>query len=230
LQAVQTFFLVSAHFSDDRVGEHIAAVDAALAAGVERVVYLSFLNAAPEATFTAAQEHYRTEEYIRGCGTAFTFLRSSLYADLVPRYFGAKDATLRGPARDGRVSYVTRQDICDVAAAVLSGAGHEGQTYNMTGPEALSLAEVAALLSEVSGLDCHYYDETMDEARASRAPYNAPEATVAAWISTYTAIARGELALVTDDVERLSGHPPQTLREFLLQHPESYQHIVAAHT
>lgn len=225
---VDTLFLVSAHFSEDRVGDHVSAVDAALAAGVERIVYLSFLNAAPDATFTAAREHFRTEEYIRGCGAAYTFLRSSLYANLVPRYFGAEDATLRGPARDGRVSYVTRQDICDVAAAVLSSSGHDGQTYNMTGPEALSLSEVAALLSEISGIDCHYYDETMEEARASRAPYNVPDATVAAWISTYTAIANGELALVTDDIERLTGHPPQSLREYLRQHPESYQHIVDA--
>jgi uncharacterized protein YbjT (DUF2867 family) len=226
LRGVQTLFLVSGHFSDDRVGDHRSAVDAALDAGVERIVYLSFLNAAPDATFTAAREHYRTEEYIRACGARFTFLRSGLYADLLPGRFPTADATLRGPARDGRVSYITRADIVDVVVAVLMGEGHDGETYDMTGPEAISLADVAAILTEFSGRECTYYDETLEEAKASRAVYNAPEDTVAAWISSYTSIASGEVSLVSDDVPRLTGHPPQTFRDFLREHPESYAHLV----
>ena len=97
LQRVHTLFLVSGHFSADRVKDHMRAVDAALAAGVKHIVYLSFLNAAPDATFTAAREHFHTEQYIRGREGAFTFLRCGLYADLVPTRFVAEDATLAWP-------------------------------------------------------------------------------------------------------------------------------------
>ena len=86
---------------------------------------------------------------------AFTFLRCGLYADLVPTRFVAEDATLRGPAGDGRVSYVTRDDIADAVVTVLTGDNHDGKTYNITGPKALTLHEVAALLTEISGRKCY---------------------------------------------------------------------------
>ncbi len=226
LRGVQTLFLVSGHLSEDRVGDHQSAIDAALEAGVRRIVYLSFLNAAADATFVAAQEHYHTEQSIRASGIAFTFLRDSLYADAAARYCNAADRVIRGPAGDGRISFVSQEDIAEAAAVVLTAAGHEGATYDMTGPEALSWAETAALLSEITGQPCRYYNETLDEARQSRAVYNASEETVNTWISTYLAVARGELSLVSEDLPRLTGHPAQTLREYLRLHPESYQHLL----
>ena len=83
----------------------------------------------------------------------------------------------------------------------------------------------AALLTEITGRRCSYYQETMEEAKQSRAKYGAPDSTVAAWISTYTAIANDELSTITDDIRHVTGHAPHTLRDFLLRHPESYQHI-----
>ena len=84
LEGAHTLFLVPAEESVDRVEQHRTAVDAAVAAGVERIVYLSFLNAAPDSTFTLARDHWATEEHIRAAGPAFTFLRMSLYLDFVP--------------------------------------------------------------------------------------------------------------------------------------------------
>lgn len=225
LRGVHILFLVSGDLDPGRTRQHTTAAESALAAGVERIVYLSFLNAAPDATFTLAREHFHTEAHIRASGVPFTFLRSSLYAEAAPHFAGA-DGVIRGPAGDGRVSYVTRDDVVDSAVTVLTTPGHDGQTYSNTGPEALTLAETAALLTEVTGRRCSYYEETMEEAKQSRAVYGAPDSTVEAWISTYTAIANDELSLVTDDIARVTGHAPHTLRDFLLQYPESYQHIV----
>ncbi|MDQ4124022.1 MAG: NAD(P)H-binding protein, partial [Actinomycetota bacterium] len=78
---VASLFLVSGREHPDRLQHHKTAVDAAVAAGVERIVYLSFLGAAPDATFTLARQHHATEAHVRGKGVAFTFLRSSLYLD-----------------------------------------------------------------------------------------------------------------------------------------------------
>ena len=116
----------------------------------------------------------------------------------------------------GRVAVVAQDDIADAAAAVLlDPAAHAGRTYTLTGPAALSFTEIAAIVGESSGRDVRYVDETLDEARASRAGYGAPDWEVAGWISTYTAVAAGEHAAVTGDVEALTGHPATPLREVL---------------
>ena len=153
LEGAHTLFLVPAEESEDRVEQHRTAVDAAVAAGVERIVYLSFLNAAPDSTFTLARDHWATEEHIRAAGPAFTFLRMSLYLDFVPRM--AADGVIAGPAGDGRVAAVARDDVAAVAAAVLTSDGHDGQTYDVTGGEALTVSEIAAQLgaTDIQGRD-----------------------------------------------------------------------------
>lgn len=183
-------FLVSAGESADRVRQHLTAVDAAAAAGVERLVYLSFLGASPTATFTLARHHWLTEQRVRESGLAFTFLRDSLYADFVPLMVSPDDLALRGPAGDGRASLVARDDIGEVAAAVLLGAGHDNRTYDLTGPEALTLHEAAATVSEAVGREVTYVPETVDEAYASRQVYGAPDWEVEGWVTPPPGAAR----------------------------------------
>jgi len=223
-EGASTVFLVSAAEHPDRVRLHRQAVDAALAAGATHIVYLSFLDASPDSTFTFARDHYATEEYLRASGIATTFLRDSLYADFLPGLADA-DGIIRGPAGDGRVSAVARDDIADVAAAVLlQPEAHAGKTYDITGPEAISLDEVAAILTEVTGRPVTYQRETEDEAYASRAGQGA-DFEVAGWVTSYLAIARGELSTVTDTVSTLTGHPALSFREMLARDPGTWAHL-----
>jgi NAD(P)H dehydrogenase (quinone) len=203
-----TVFLVPAEESADRLEQHRTAVDAAVAAGVGRIVYLSFINAAPDATFTLVRHHWATEEHIRASGVEFTFPRMSLYLDFIPNMV-SEDGVIAGPAGDGRAGIVARRDVAAVAAELLVGEGHAGKTYDVTGREALSFAEIAAVTGAT------YKDETLDEAYASRAGYGAPDWQVEAWVTTYVAVARGELDVVSDTVERLTGQAPVTLAEFI---------------
>ncbi|MER7519559.1 SDR family oxidoreductase [Streptomyces sp. NPDC126499] len=227
LGGAATLFLVSAHEAPGRVRTHATAVDAAVAAGVRRIVYLSYLNAAPHATFTFARDHWHTEQHIRSTGLPFTFLRDSTYqADLVA--MTSSEGVLRGPAGDGRVGAVTHDDIADAASAVLLGEGHDGATYDMTGPEALSFDEVAAALTRACGRTITYRPETREEAYASRAVYDAPEWEVEGWVTSYEAVAAGEMDDVSDDVRTLTGHPPQSFADFLATHPESYRRLLAS--
>jgi NAD(P)H dehydrogenase (quinone) len=214
LAGIDTLLMVSAAEDVDRRAQHLAFVDAAAAAGVRHVVYTSFQGAAQDCTFTLGRDHWATEEAIRASGMAFTFLRDSFYADFLPLM--ATDGVIRGPAGDGRVAAVARDDVAAVGAAVLTDpSAHAGATYDLTGPEALTLAEAAAVITEVTGTPTRYLEETVPEAYASRASYGAPEWQVGAWVSTYTAIARGEVAEVSDAVERLTGHAATSLRELL---------------
>jgi NAD(P)H dehydrogenase (quinone) len=214
LRGVETLFLVSARESADRVQQHFTAIDAAVDGGVERIVYTSFLAAAPDATFTFARDHFHTEQYIRATGLRFTFLRSSLYADFVPLLPGT-DGVIRGPAGDGRVAVVVRDDIADVAAAVIAGGDHDGETYDVTGPEAITLAEAAAALGRATGRSISYEQETLEEAHASRASYGAADWEVEGWVTSYAAIATGEMDVVSDTVQRVAGHAPTSLATYL---------------
>jgi uncharacterized protein YbjT (DUF2867 family) len=227
LVGMETFFMVSAGESADRARRHADAVDAAVEAGVERIVYLSFVSAASNATFTFARDHWHTEEHIRSSGIRHTFLRDNVYLDYVPVFAGT-DGVIRGPAGEGRVGAVARDDIAEVAVAVLLGEGHDGRTYDVTGPEAITLGEAAEELSRASGRRISYHPETLEEAYASRASYGAPEWKVEGWVTSYAAVATGEMDVVSDTVSELTGHPPMGLGEFLRRHPESYRHLLSA--
>jgi uncharacterized protein YbjT (DUF2867 family) len=195
-------------------------VDAAAAAAVERIVYLSIISASPEATFTYARDHYATEQYIRSVGLAFTFSRQSFYLDYLPQLSGA-DGVIRGPAGDGRFAPVLRDDVADALVAMVSEPGHEGATYELTGPEAITMAEVADLLTRLSEREAKFENETLAEAYASREAYDAPAWEVDGWVSTYTAIAAGEFDVVTDHVMRLTDHEPVSVADFIKASQES---------
>lgn len=227
LHGAHTLFLVSAHESPDRVREHITAVDAAVAVGVERIVYVSFLAAAPAATFTFARDHWHTEAHIRMTGVRYTFLRDSWYLAALPAMTGT-DGILRGPGGEGRVSAVAHEDIADAASAVLldEGTGHDGATYDLTGPEAFTLAEAAQELSRRTGRTIRYVPETTEEAYASRARFGAEDWEVAGWVTSYEAIATGEMAALSDAVPTLTGHPAMNLATYLQENPDSYRHLL----
>ena len=217
LKGVDVLFMVSGSETLDRVDQHRAFIDSARAAGVGHIVYTSFFGASPTATFTLARDHDATERYIESTGIPHTFLRDNLYIDFMDALVG-EDGVIRGPAGEGRAAAVARQDIARVASTVLQDPGsHRNVTYHLTGCEALTLDEVANILSAHRGTPVTFYNETIDEAYASRARYGAPDWLVDAWVSTYTAIAAGEMAGLSDDVERITGRRPITLDQFLAQ-------------
>lgn len=214
LDGVTTLFMVSAAEAADRRTHHRSFIGAAADAGVRHVVYTSFFGAAPDCTFTLGRDHADAEAAVRERGMAWTFLRDNFYADELSR-FADREGVIRGPAGDGRVSLVAIADVAAVAAEVLRDpAAHAGVTYELTGPEALTLAEVAAHLTAAFGTAHRFEDETVEDAYASRrAAYGAPPWQLDAWVSTYTAIADGSVARVTDDVERVTGRRALTFEQ-----------------
>ena len=224
-EGADTVFLVSAKEDEHRLDLHRGAVDAAVAAGVERIVYTSFAGAAAECVFTFGRDHFRTEEHIRQTRLGWTFLRDNLYADSMP-YLAGADGVIRGPAGDGRLAAVARDDVAASAAAVLGEDGHAGTTYVMSGPEAFTLAEAAEQIGRAAGRQVTYEPETLEEARVSRAPSGAPAWEIEGWVTSYASIATGELETVSGDVERLTGRRPRTLAEVLRDNPDSYRHLL----
>ena len=223
LAGADTLLLIPATESADRVEQHKTAIDAAVAAGVGHIVYLSAIGAAPDSAWTLVREHWQTEEHVRASGVTWTFPRFNLYMDFMPSMVGS-DGVIRGPAGDGRVAAVLRDDVAAAVAATLDSDGHQGRIYDLTGPEAFTLEEAAWLMSRISGRPVSFRDETDEEAFASRAG-QAPDFEVRGWVSSYWAIRDGLLQDVSPGVRELTGRDPVALADYLVAHPDALAHL-----
>jgi len=223
LDGIGTLFLVSGHEDPDRVSLHRKAIEGARLAGVERIVYTSFMGAAPNATFPYARDHCATECAVREAGISLTSMRSSLYADVAPRFVGA-DGVIRAPAGHGRLAWVARADVARLAAVLLVEPGHEGQIYDVSGPHAIDLHETARILTKATRRAITYHPETADEARESRAGH--PDWLVEGWIGSYLMLDTGEGSVTSHTIELLTGQRPMALAEFLAAEPSSFAHLL----
>ena len=220
LNEVDVLFMVSAAESPTREQEHLTLVQAASEAGVQHIVYLSFAQAALDSTFTLlARTHAVTENAIRQTNMRYTFLLDNFYSEMMATIANA-DSIIAGPADDGRVAFVSQRDVAQAAANVIADIAcgnhrHDNQTYTLTGSQSLNFAEIAAVLTEITGKPHCYHNETVEEAFASRkAEYpDTPDWQIEAWVSTYTAIAKGELATVSDDLSQLLGRAPLSFED-----------------
>ena len=216
LAGIDTVFMVSAQEDEQRVQQHRDFIDSAVQAGVRQVVYLSFVGASAASGFLLGRDHSATEDHLKASGLEWTFLRDNFYAEVLPHF--VTDGAIRGPAGRGRVAAVSQRDVGAVVAQVLRDPReHSGRTYDLTGPEALTLSEVASVLTEITGDPVRFVDETMAEARESRAHLGAADWLVDVWISTYTAIRDGELDHVSGDITRLLGRPATSFDEAIAE-------------
>ncbi|HEV6955738.1 MAG TPA: NAD(P)H-binding protein [Promicromonospora sp.] len=225
-------FLVPGTVRSSRLPLQRAAVDAAVLAGVRHVVQVSSVGAGPDAVAAAARDDWRTEEYLRGTDLSWTVLRASVFHRTLTFAVHAEDSgpagagVLRAPAGNGRVASVSHDDVADVATAVLldeDPGRHAGRTYHLTGPEALSLDEVAATLAEATGRPIRYVPQTVEQARALF--YRSTSAEVEDWITLCQAIERGDLARVSPDVGQLAGRRARSLADWLDDYPAEWAHL-----
>jgi len=195
-------------------------IDAAKRAGVGHVVKQSVPGAAPDAGLVFCRWHAQIEEYLAQSGLAHTLLRPSYFMQnfLMSAQPVAEQGVLYGMTGEGRISYIDTRDIAAVAAQVLTSPGHQGTSYPLTGPEALSAAEVAERLSAAIGRQVRYVDVGPDAFRQALADAGLPGWLVDALIEGNTLLAAGHGATVTDEVARMTGRPPQTFAQFAADH------------
>ena len=215
--------LISASDLQTRTEQHRAAIAAAAAAGVHHVVYTSGLNPEPPNPAVTSPSHYATEQALAASGLAWTVLRDSLYSEYqVPEATQAIAAgALTHNRGDGQIAYVSREDCAAVAAAVLTGSGHEGRVYDVTGPELFAARELATLYGELGGRDMR--DDALDDeaftallAGALGGSDDEHARYGAELVASFgRSIREGYMASRSDVVERLTGRPPRTLRSVL---------------
>ena len=215
--------LISSPDLETRTEQHRAAIAAAASVGVRHVVYTSGLNPEPPNPAVISASHYATEQALAASGLAWTVLRDSLYSEYqVPEAAQAIAAgTLTHNRGDGQIAYVSRRDCAAVAAAVLTGSGHEGHVYDVTGPELFTAGALAALYSELGGREVRddpVDDEAFTEMLAGAFGGSGDEHARygAELVASFgRSIREGYMASRSDAVERLTGRPPRTLRSIL---------------
>lgn len=236
LAGAERLLLISGTRVGARVAQHEAAVDAARAAGVGHVVYTSFIGIDdPANPAEVRHDHIETERLIRASGLNFTFLRDAHYADAMIVMAGPGVMASRqwiSNAGEGREAMVWREDCALCAVAVLAGEGHAGQTYDITGPELQTFAEVTALMAEVTGVPLEYVpvsDEQqyamfdamgiprrpVDDQYVSGIPWNSDD-----MVSFGRAIREGFLEICSGDAARLLGRPPRSVRQMIAENVE----------
>jgi NAD(P)H dehydrogenase (quinone) len=210
--------------------QHRAAIEAALAAGVKHIVYTSSAGIHPKTPSLAVADHVVTEDLLRRCGAAFTFLRDSQYAEVIVTML-APMAVQTGKwimsAGDGRMAFVSKKDCIASAAAVLATPGHEGAVYEITGPELYTFRQAAEIASELSGRPIEYVSVSDAERLAIFDGAGVPRAYVdgmtnedgtGVWgseemVSYERTVREGYFSICSHHVKLLTGRPARSLRE-----------------
>jgi uncharacterized protein YbjT (DUF2867 family) len=201
-------------------------IAAARRAGVRHVVKLSVFGADwPQAgTVRFMRQHVDVERALRDTGLAWTMLRPTFF---MQNLLGSA-ATIRQagaifmPAGDGRAPYIDTRDIADVAAVTLTQGGHEGQTYELTGPEDLSFYDMARGIGAAIGRDVKYVPVSDDQARQSLLGAGIPAWNVEGMLELMKATRDGWMAGVTSEVERLTAHPARTFAAFARENAAAF--------
>jgi NAD(P)H dehydrogenase (quinone) len=218
----ERLLLISADIVGRRVAQHRAAIEAAGEAGVRHVAYTSYLNPVEENPAVITPDHRETEKALRESGLAWTVLRNAFYAEyqVPPAVQAVATGRLIHNNGDGKTAYVSREDCAAAAAAVLTTDGHEGEAYDVTGPEPLGQGDVAALLGRLSGRAVEAVavdDEAFVEGLTAS---GLPEPAAREIASYGRAIREGHIDQISDAVENLTGRPPRSLREVFEAHRE----------
>jgi NAD(P)H dehydrogenase (quinone) len=214
LTGAERVLLISSNDPRQAVIQHTAVIEAARNAGTSLLAYTSLWHA-DTSTLMTAVPHRLTEPIIRDSGVPYTFLRNNLYTDhYAPQIRQAVTSGIFvGSAGIGRVASATRADYAAAAVAVLTGNGHENKVYELGGDVAWSYAELAALLSKVTGQEIAYQSIPPAEHRELLIAAGIPGVAADLFIDTYTGIADGQLADTPGHLRALIGRPTTSLAD-----------------
>jgi NAD(P)H dehydrogenase (quinone) len=202
-----------------RLAQHQAAVAAAASAGVKHAVYTSMPN--PETSpVVFAPDHLGTEQALKASGMGWTIVRNCWYTDfLIPTLAPAvASGKLSAATGQGGAPYVTREDCAQAAAAALAGTETDNKTWNITGPDVVTYAELAKLASELTGRPVGFDPVTPEDRVTQLIAAGTPEFIAKLLVSSQKAIAQGKMGTPTSAVKELTGREPGSVREFLSAH------------
>lgn len=219
LQGIDKLLLISSNDFNDRIGQHKNVIDAAKNAGVKHIFYtgvtMKGIETSPLKPLLA--DHYQTEDYIKASGLTYTFLQNSLYFEVVPMFVGAGvlETGIFFPAGEGKVAFAARQDLGEATATILSTEGHENKTYNLTGSEAYSFADIAAELSALTGKTVAYTSPEPAAFEGMLKQFGLPEEIVVMSVLFAAGMKNNDFSSPSGTLEQFLGRKTTDLKTFL---------------
>ncbi|MET9762199.1 NAD(P)H-binding protein [Streptomyces sp. NPDC006372] len=214
LHGVDGMYLVAPDLGSPQAADDITAfARQAAATGVRRAVLVSF----PDTGAPGLEHAVAAEQSLGEAGLESTVLRLRWFSQNFSEDF-LHDAVLSGdvrlPAGAGTEAFVDAEDIAAVAAITLTETGHAGETYELSGPQAMSFADAVAHIADATGRDIRYTPLTPEEYAAEQRAHGVPEQWVQLTVDLYAQVRAGALASVTDDVAKVLGRPPRTFAQY----------------
>lgn len=223
LAGVDRAFLVT-NSTERTEAQQTAFAEAARAAGVRHLVKLSQLHAAADSPVRFLRYHAVVESAIQRAGLPYTFLRPNLVLQAYLPYARSVAAgVLQAPIGDARVSAVDGRDIAAVAATALTEDGHEGHTYDVTGPAAVTHAEMAAAFGQAAGHEVRFQEVGSADFVATVEQFGMPAWQAEGLAEDYAHYGRGEADTLSPDVQRVTGRPPRSVRDFAEDHAAAFR-------
>lgn len=221
VKGVEQLFLVTYETQQD-----INIIEAAKQAGVQHIVKLSTLEAT-EHKIQVGKWHYEREELIRACGRDWTFLRPGMFMSNSIEWWAesikGQNSVFFPGGKKGKVAPVDPRDVARVAVTALTQPGHHGQAYELTGSELFTIGEMVQVISRVLGKPIQYVDIPPIAAKLFMLKTGMDKTLVNALMEMLKSLRRNEGAVVTDTVQRITGHPPRTFEEWCREHIKAFQ-------
>jgi uncharacterized protein YbjT (DUF2867 family) len=223
LEGVDRAFLLT-NSSEQAEAQQVAFVDAAKHAGVKHIVKLSQWAANADSPVRFLRYHAVVERKLEESGMAFTFLRPNLFMQglLAFRETIVGQGKFFAAAADAKISAVDVRDIAAVAAAALTQNGHEGKTYDVTGPQALTHREMAEKLSKAVGQDIQYVDVPEEAMMGALLNVGLPRWQVDGLIEDYAHYRRGEASTIATGVQDATGARPRSFDDFARDYAQAF--------
>ncbi|TQF10554.1 SDR family oxidoreductase [Myxococcus llanfairpwllgwyngyllgogerychwyrndrobwllllantysiliogogogochensis] len=206
-----------------RITQHQNALDAALRVGVRHIVYTSLTRPEPDSPITLAKDHWATEQALAKSGLSYTVLRNNIYADMLLNSLPQAIATgqLVAATGTGSTAFITREDCARIAVAALRSTFDGKRTMEVTGPSAVSHAELARLAGELSGRPVQFVPVDAASLKAGMVAHGLPAPLAEVYASFDVAVAEGRMGEATGSVAELTGKAPTSVASFLTSHRET---------
>lgn len=216
---VKKLILISSNDFNDRFSQHKNAIDAAKQAGVEHIIYTSMsmndIETSPLKDFL--EDHYQTEDYIKQNGFTYTMLQHSLYLDVIPMFIGEQvlETGVFFPTGEGRVAFVSRADLAEAISILALSDDFDNKNLPLTNTVTYSFADVAQLLTELSGKEVGYISPTPQEFEEALKGFGLPEPIIQMSLGFAAGIKNNDFNATFPNLEDILERKPMTLKEYL---------------
>ncbi len=216
---VDKLVLISSSDFNNRIGQHKNAIDAAKRAGVKQILYtgvsINDIQTSPLKVFL--EDHFQTEAYIKDTGFIYTMLQHSLYLDVIPMFLGEQvlETGVFFPAGEGKVAYASRTDLAEAIAKIVVSDAYDNKSLPLTNIENYSYADVAEILTELSGKEVSYVSPTPEVYEETLKGFHLPEPIIQMSLGFAAGIKNNDFDKIFPNLEIILGRKPQTLKAYL---------------